>query len=282
MTVLPNLEIFETYLLNSRNRTFSDINAILFNSNNCLLITPNYLDKLESEFEDNELIKSLIVQLSDENRITENYIDNSSDNFIEQLFTDNISNIDCLFPICLTNKPNDSFFCYDEINKASKNKHYIIFELLKNNQLSLHYYDFRTNDEIEHLLKCIFNLPKNLSRIKIFNRYSEYNNIVFLKNKSIHYYNLIRGNRHQRKIDYIEIERELKQHLGRNVVLKSTNNSTIIHERKIFFNHFIITFDQALNNLLVTEPNWKIDIQVDRLECLIEWSKKERHFARLN
>lgn len=282
MNVLPNLEIFETYVLNSRNRTFSDVNAIFFNSNNHLLITPNYLNKLESEFEDSGLIKSLIVQLSDENRITENYIDNSSDNFIEQLHIDNVSNIDCLFSICLTNKPNESFFSYNEINKASKNKHYIIFELLKNNQLSLHYYDFRTNDEIEHLLKCLFSLPKNLSTIKIFNRYSEYYNIGFLKNKSIHYYNLIRGGKHQRKIEYIELEKELKQHLGRNVVLKTTFDLTILHERKIFFNYFILTFDQALNNLLVTEPNWKIDIQVDRLQCLMEWSKKERHFARLN
>jgi len=279
MTVLPAIDIFEKYVSNSRDKTFSDINSIFFNDNNNILISTSYLDLIESTF-DSELINLLVVELSDNNRISPDIIDNNEDNIFEKLYEDNCNNIDCLCAITLNETLSIDHYKYSRKDKKSKNKDFLIFELLKSNIISFHYYDFDTDLEIQKLLKTTFSLPKKLSKINIYNRYSEYNYLTFLANKSIHYFNLISGSYHIKKLEFIRIENDLKANLGRNLILKSTHDLKLLHERKIFFNHFILTFDQALDNLKVTEPNWKIDIEVDRKSCLNEWSKKNGSFVK--
>lgn len=283
MTILPSIDIFQKYISDSRDKAFSDINAILYNDDIDILLSSNYLNKLEEIFEDNEHLKALIVELSDHNRISVGTVDNMENEVFEKLYKDNVDLLDCLYAVTLDVTPNIEHFRYTKINKTNKNKEYILFELLKTSNLSLHYYDFTSNNEIQNFIKKIFQLPKNLSRILIYNRYSEYNHLQFLSNKSIHYFNLIpRNNPHSRRLEFIRIEADLKANLGRNLVLKSTADLTKLHERKIFFNHYILTFDQALSNILITEPNWKIDVQIDRKKCFNEWIKKNRHFANLN
>lgn len=283
MTILPSIDIFEKYISDSRDKAFSDVNAIFYNDDVDILISSNYLEKLENIFEDNEHLKSLIVELSDNNRLSVGVVDNSDTEFYEKLYEDNSEKIDVLYAITINETPNIEHFRYTKINKGNKNKEFILFELLKSSILSLHYYNFTSNTEIQNFIKKIFQLPKQLGRISIYNRYSEYNYLKFLSNKSIHYFNFIpRSTPYKRKLEYINIEADLKANLGRNLVLKSTDDSTQIHERKIFFNHYILTFDQALNNISITEPNWKIDVQIDRKKCYTEWIKKNRYFANLN
>ena len=287
MTVLPSMDVFEKYISNSRDRAFSDINSIFFNENIDVLITSNYLDILEMSLENIELIQALTIELSDDNRIAVNSIDNeikdTYENFYDKLYNDNIDNLDCLFAINIDEKPNFVNYKYSKRNKNNKNKEYLLFELLKSNILSFHYYDFNSNLEIQNLIKRVFGMPKNLSTVLIYNRYSESNYFTFLKDKSIHYFNLIPpGSNHKRLTEYIRIERDLKMNLGRNLVLKSTNEISKIHERKVLFNHFILTFDQSFDSSIITDPSWKIDIEFDRKVCLQEWNKKHGHFHRLN
>lgn len=282
MTVLPSLDIFEKYISNSRDRIFSDINSIFFNENVDVLISSNYLDIMDASLGNIELIQALVIELSDTNRIPQNIVDNNQVNFYEKFYTDNCDNIDCLFAITLNDYPTMPHYRYSIRNKENKNKEYIIFELLKSNILSFHYYDFNSNAEIQNLIKKVFNFPKNISRILFYNRYSEYNYFTFLKNKSIHYYNLIRGTNHYRATEFIRIENDLKVNLGRNVVLRSTNDLEKIHERKVIFNHFVLTFDHSFDSSIITEPSWKIDIEIDRKICLQEWAKKHKYFERPN
>ncbi|MFP8892028.1 hypothetical protein [Chryseobacterium sp. EZn1] len=284
MTILPSLDIIEKYVSNSRDKSFADINSILFNENLNVLLTKSYLNFLEENIDDIEILQTLVVELSDNNRISDNnVIDNNNDNIFEDLYNDNCDTIDCLFAITLDSQPNIIHYRYNKINKANKNIEFLLFSLLSSNILSLHYYDFKDNTQIQNFLKIIFKLPKKIDRIIIFNRYSEYNNFEFLKGKSIHYYNLIgRKRQRMRQLEYIAIESDLKKYLGRNLILKSVDDSTKIHERKIFFNHFFITIDQAFNNLQITEPNWKIDVEIDRKKCFLEWSKKMKYFYKLN
>ncbi len=282
MTVLPSLDIFKKYTSNTRDKEFSTVNNILFNDNVNVLITKNYISFLESKIEDFEQVQALIMELYDSNRTSEATIDNEDDNLYEKLYLDNVNQINCLFPISIEENFKIKHFKYSSISKLDKNKEYILFELLKSNNISFHYYDFKSNLQIQELIKNIFSFSQNTGRISIYNRYSEFKYFTFLKNKSIYYYNLIRGNNHTQRTEYIRINAELKNNLGRNLILHTTRQTDKIHERKIFFNTFILTFDNSFDNLLITEPNWKIDITVDRGECLREWSKKNQYFRRLN
>lgn len=282
MTILPSLDVFEKYNSNARDKVFSDVNNIFYNDNNDFLITSKYLDFLELNIEDDELIQLLIVELSDSGKICNNVVDNGDGNIFEKLYLDNCDRIDCLFAITIDEEPKINHYRYSKKNKQKKNREFIVFELLTKNIISLHHYDFKSNDEIQIFFKRLFDLPKNLSTISIYNRYSEYNYLNFLKNKSIHYFNLLKGRTTAKRLEFIRIESDLKHNLGRNLVLKSTDDSKLIHERKIFFNHFVLTLDQAFDNLLITELNWKFDIEVDRKKCFTEWAKKNRSFARLN
>ncbi|SHF09740.1 hypothetical protein [Chryseobacterium sp. OV279] len=284
MTILPSLDIIEKYVSNSRDRAFVDVNNILFNENVDILLTKSYLDFLEENIDNIEILRTLVTELSDNNRIAhENIIDNNNENIFEDLYTDNCDRIDCLFAITLNTQPNILHYRHSQINKINKNIEFILFSLLISSILSLHYYDFTDNNKIQNFLKTVFKLPKKIGRITIFNRYSEYDNFEFLKGKSIHYYNLIpKNNKRTRQLEYIAIESNLKSNLGKNLVLKSVGDLTKIHERKIFFNHFFITFDQAFSNLQITEPNWKIDVEIDRKKCFLEWTKKIVYFSNLN
>lgn len=285
MTVLPSLDIFEKYISNSRDKIFSDMNSIFFNENTNILITSNYLDLLAMHFDNIDLIQALAIELSDNNRTAINSIDNelkgTYENFYEKLYNDNVDSIDCLYAITLNENHNVIHFKYSEKNKQSKNKEFLIFELLTSNVISFHYYDFNSDLEIQNLIKKLFNLPKRLSRILIYNRYSESNYFTFLKHKSIHYFNAIVGTNNFRITEFTRIESDLKSSLGRNVVLKSTSDLTKIHERKVLFNHFILTFDHSFNSTIVSEPSWKIDIEIDRKVCLQEWNKKHKYFAKV-
>ncbi|SCY25164.1 hypothetical protein SAMN02927916_1616 [Flavobacterium anhuiense] len=286
MTILPSLDIFEKYISNSRDKVFSDINCIFFNENIDVLITSNYLELLEMYFDNNDLIQALIIELSDKNRTVVNYVDNelqnTYENFYEKIYTDNIDSLDCLYAISIGESPNIIHYQYSKKNKQNLNKEFLIFELLISNIISLHYYNFASNTEIQNLIKNVFKLPKKISRILIYNRYSESNYFHFLKHKSIHYFNAITGSNQFRRTEFIRIENDLKQNLGRNLVLKSTNDLTKIHERKILFNNFILTFDHSFNSTIVSEPSWKIDIEIDRKICLSEWNKKHQYFSRIN
>ena len=282
MTVLPSLDIFKKYTSNTRDKTFNTVNNILFNESINVLITKNYISFLESEIEDFEQVQALIMELYDSSRTSEVTTDNNEENLYEKLYLDNHHKINCLFPISINDDFQIKHFKFSSICKLKKNKEYILFELLKSNNISFHYYDFKSNTEIQKLIKIIFSFPKNTSRISIYNRYSEFKYFTFLKHKSIYYYNLIRGNNYSQRNEYIRIDTELKENLGHNVVLKTTRKTDKIHERKVFFDSFILTFDHSFDSLLITEPNWKIDITIDRGECIREWSKKNQHFTRLN
>ncbi|WP_396146390.1 hypothetical protein [Flavobacterium sp.] len=286
MTVLPSLDIFEKYVSNSRDRAFSDINSIFFNENIDILITSNYLDLLEMNLDNFDLIQALTLELFDNDRIANDLIDNeiqdTYENFYEKLYIDNVDKIDCLFAININENPNINHYKYYTRNKQTKSKEYLLFELLKSNILSFHHYDFNSNAEIQNLIKRVFSMPKNLSRILIYNRYAESNYFTFLKNKSIHYFNLIpSASKHQRTTEYIRIENDLKLNLGRNVILKSTDDLTKLHERKVLYNHFILTFDQSFDNTIITDHSWKIDVEIDRKICMQEWNKKHGYFVRL-
>ncbi|MBK1898020.1 hypothetical protein [Chryseobacterium paridis] len=234
-------------------------------------------------FGENEILQSLIVELSDTNRISVNAKDNNCDDIYEKLYMDNVEEIDCLFAISLDSEHTIDHFKYSKKNKQTKNKEYILYELLKDCNITFYHYDFKSNTEIQNFIKRIFNLPKKLSRILIYNRYSEYNYFQFLKDKSIHYFNLIPKNKiSQRKLEYIRINSDLKANLGRNLVLKTTDDLKLLHERQVFFNYFILHTDQAFDNLLITELNWRIQVNIDRKQCLNEWLKKNGQFVNLN
>ena len=124
MTILPSIDIFEKYISNIRDKAFSDINAIFFNENIDFLLTSNYLDFLEMHFGENEIIRALIVELSDTNRSSPNPIDNLEDSIYETLYLDNCDNIDCLFAITFNDKLNIEHYRYTEQNKIDKIKNF--------------------------------------------------------------------------------------------------------------------------------------------------------------
>ncbi|OAB26771.1 hypothetical protein SAMN05444395_1152 [Flavobacterium fryxellicola] len=286
MTVLPSIDILNKYSSNTRDKCFSDINSIFFNSEIDILFTKNYIEIIESEIDDMEVFSALLIELSDSNRLSINSIDAenvlNSQNACEKLYVGNVNNFDSLFVITKEENINVTHYKYDSINENTKNSEFLLFELLRCNKIILKYYNFKNDLEIQNIFKTLFNLPNKLGRINIYNRYVETNHFQFLKNKSIYYYNLTHLNYRQRINEYINNLAVLKNDLGRNVNLFTTSSTNLIHERKLFFNHFILTLDNSFNYTIKNEPNWILTIECDRKVYLTEWIKKNSQFRRLN
>ncbi|MFC0777163.1 hypothetical protein [Flavobacterium sp. HJSW_4] len=146
-----------------------------------------------------------------------------------------------------------------------KSKDYTFFYLAAYNPISLtkRFYDFDTDDDIKLFLEDIYKL-RTKNKITIFDKNINLTHRYydFFKNKGLafDYYTL-----KHRSFDIVERSNQyriLRDFFNRCAVYVYRAPVSNIHERRVMFNNLIIEFDNDPANILVSEPNWKIDIFV--------------------
>jgi hypothetical protein len=266
MVLLADLSIFELAFSNSKSKENRTISKILFNDDVQICFNQSIIDEYEKSLEDTEYFQAFVKELYDNNRIV---IEKSKPNLtLKEHFKDIAinSSISFLIPFCL-----DSVVEYIEeieniviLKEAKKNnKNWIAIELLTNSLCNVSYADFKKDDDIKLFFNSIFKLPKFVKEIKIFNRDQHCNYLENIKGHNINYYTKLPAgnvNLHFRN----ETKKEMQKALGNKLKLSYTNNPRVIHERKIIFDSLIITLDNALENITVTEPTWEIYLNYDK------------------
>lgn len=266
MVLLADLSIFELAFSNTKSKENRTINKILFNNDVQICLNQSIIDEFEKVLEETEYFQAYVKELYDTDRLV---IEKSNPNLsLKEQFKDIAinSNISFLIPICLESV--EEFINEIEnivILKESKkiNKNWIAIELLTNSLCNVSFADFKKDEDIKLFFKSLFELPKFIKEIKIFNRDQQYNYLENIKGQNIEYYTKMRaGNMdlHYRN----ETKREMQKALGNKLKLLYTNNPRVIHERKIIFDNLIITLDNALENITVEEPTWEIYINYDK------------------
>lgn len=266
MVLLADLSIFELAFSNIKSKENRTINKILFNKDVQICLNQSIINEFEKVLEETEFFQAYIKELYDSDRIV---IEKSNPNLsIKEQFKDIAinSNISFLIPICLESVEEyieqiENIVILNESKKINKN--WVAIELLANSLCNVSFVDFKKDEDINLFFKSLFELPKFIKEIKIFNRDQQYNYLENIKGKNIDYYTKMRaGNMdlHFRN----ETKKEMQKALGNKLKLSYTNNPRLIHERKIIFDNLIITLDNALNNITVVEPTWEIYINYNK------------------
>jgi hypothetical protein len=266
MVLLADLSIFELAFSNSKSKENRTINKILFNENVQICFNQSIIDEFEKIIEETEYFQAFVKELYDNDRIV---IEKSKPNLnSKEQFKDIAinSSISFLIPVCLDSveeyiKEIENIVVLKEAKKINKN--WIAIELLTNSLCNVSYADFKKDDDIKLFFNSLFKLPKFVKEIKIFNRDQHCNYLDNIKGQNIEYYTKLPAgnlNLHYRN----QTKKEMQKALGNKLKLLYTNNPRVIHERKIIFDSLIVTLDNALENISVSEPTWEIYINYDK------------------
>lgn len=266
MVLLADLSVFELAFSNSKSKENRIINKILFNNDVQICLNQSIIDEYEKVLGEIEFFQAFVKELYDSDRII---IENSNAKLsINEQFTDIAINskISFLIPICLE-KVDDYLEKIENIVvlKESKkiNRYWIALELLTNSFCNVSFDDFASDDEINLFFNSLFKIPKFIKEIKIFNRDQHYNYLQNIKGKNIDFYTKMSSARIHFSYRN-EIKKEMKNALGSKLNLHYTNNSRIIHERKIIFDNLIITVDNSFENITINEPTWEIYVNYNK------------------
>jgi hypothetical protein len=262
------------------------VERIMKNVNNNILLSRNILNYLKEIITEDDPIRDYfeqyILKIISERRV--NYPPPSdSYNYEEEfiyLYKKYIGNFVVAISLfdykyLAAELPNIASFVL--INKP--NTHWIITNLAANNPLpiTVRYYDFNSDHEIEVFLKNIFHLPRNIKEISIFDRNCNLNHNLFSvligKGILINYYTAKKQN-----LDTERCKQEIRRKFISNYCMYTTYRDKI-HERRIVFENIIIDTDEDFWNLEVSRPTWKIDISYCELTAK-ELLKKRSFFKR--
>lgn len=264
------------------------VEKIMKNNNNNFLLSRNIITHLKEIIPKDDPVRNFfeqfILKIISERRVTNPPPSSDCYNYEEEFMylSQNHAN-DLLFIISFYNyryleSKLSNIASIININKP--NFHWVVVNLAANSPLpiTVRYFDFNSNTEINHFFEIIFNLPSKINVINIFDRncnlgHSYFDSII---NKGI----LIRYYTAQKRIfsDTVFCRNQIKSKFINRYSMFITDIHNI-HERRIIFNNLIIDTDEDFWNLEFDRPTWKIDITYCELTAN-ELLKKRSLFRR--
>lgn len=246
------------------------ITKIIENDSNSFIINKELIDEyeglLKQQFGDNidniypfleEIISNHSINVrTDTTVLSDNLYNNIEDTYLadsslmKSIVYSNVS-------ISKDNSLENQYSCI--INEISKpNIHWLISEMAsgKNNSMSVRYFDFNSDTEINALFRNLFRLSNRHTLAYIYDRQTNFTHKIFDEIKDthlIHYYTSF--SRFDR-----DKNQEIKSNFRRVKIFKSKNKN--IHERRVIVKDLIIEADNDFWNIRVDEPTWKVDISI--------------------
>ncbi len=269
MDILLHVDILLMYfeeIFNVKKSTIGSlISSIITNETNSFIVNRIVLNEYEKrliEHYDNNLDSIYPFLIEFLSKKIDVAIEEDSDDFYKEIENEYLSNIEYAESIIYsnisnkkTNSLNNNYSCVlEEIKKP--NIHWLISQLaiLESNSLSLRYFDFNDDDEIQGLFDNLFMLSSRHPIVYIYDRQINFGHNLFnsIKNSHlIHYFTTFSIS------DYSD-NQIIKNNFKRVKIFKIRRNQ--IHERKIIIRDLIIEVDNDFWNLRCCEATWKIDI----------------------
>jgi len=152
--------------------------------------------------------------------------------------------------------------CFDLIDKP--NQSWIYFTLLQGNgrfSSTLIHSDFKSNYEIQDVIKNLINLKNPLSRkIHIQNDYVSFG-LIFdkIKGKKMTYCTSKYENGRLKSLDRLKIDKtRVKDYFGQKTAFKVSQDKKILHPRAIIYNKIVIIINHDFNEIIVGNTNWHL------------------------
>ncbi len=281
LLILPYLDVFQNCFDNTHTINGRLAMRILYNPDTKILVSKNYVNHLEQHFPNKEFFQALIKELYDSGRLESKQTENTVDNIDDEFFIlSQLPKIPVLIPIIFNSNfqlENRVTFICSKQKVIKLNKHWVQFEIAKNTQCTASHLDFKNDHEIQTYFDDIFSIPRYVRACYIFDRDKTHEKKEKLKGKNVKYYTLFSSEKHfEKKI----ILADLQKKLGGSLQLFSTNKKTLLHERKIIFENFILTCDNSFCNINSKEPTWEITFYFSP-SVAIEWQKKCNQFVQI-
>ena len=255
------------------------IKKIFTNENSKFVYSRKFLEYIKEELhdEDSDLFNALFTKLSDSGcNIASSETSSSFDEEIIHVYKNLDENV---FVSIFYNEP--SVKVAKEIpniaivSKTKKNNyHWIVTQLavLHPNKVTVSCLDFSENHEIDQFFKDVFSIPRNISRMNIFDRQtSQFNHKKFdsfKKKTSVFYYTFEHS-------QFLQDEPTIKSTF-KKVKIHTTRKRNDVHSRKLIFEGFILTSHHDFNEVLI-DSDWEVDILFSNTEA-IRWMKRCNKF----
>jgi len=281
MEILFYKDVLLRYLSNSfeNQQDKKNFYKILNNENSSFLFSKKFLKFIKSELdeEDEMLYQSLYTKLADDGyniRSSE-----TAETFEEELFhiysksqTNIVAHLAYQKPTeeVLSKIPNMAIF--SEIEKP--NFHWLVAQLVIQHphKVDLKCFDFQENIEVDLLFESIFQIPKHIEKVCIFNTFCnlEHDKFRYLISEGIkvEYYTKCSGARKR-----LERQESINQKFNHQTKTFFTKPKEKAHGRRIIFENIIISCDNDFQNLTVNAADWVIDVQYSESDAK-EWLKR--------
>lgn len=236
-----------------------DIQTVIEHPHNKIVITDKYLKELEKVFIPDSAYYNdftcFITELLDNEPKCDSVTLVPENGFDSEFI--NIANNHSETTIALSySKRSFSITNYAYFSSSTKNlKNTILISLLKERKYIARYTDFSDNNEILSFFKILYNIPKSIKYLTVFERYANVNHSLYdyIKDQGILFkYYMAKAtstDTYALKKKYVNIE------------IYSTNNKDLIHERTIIFDKFIVTMDDDPFVLDSKRETWSISVE---------------------
>jgi hypothetical protein len=281
LLVLPYPDVFQHCFENTHSPDGRIAMKIIYNPNNKILLSREYLDFLEEVFDNKDFFQGLIKELFDSGRIESKSTGQKLGDIDKEFVAlSNLPGISLLIPIAFMQKSTIenqvSFICIKE-KVIKPNSHWIKMEILMDTKCIVSHLDFKGNPDIQKYIGDIFSLPRFIKAVSIFDREQNSSCKIFFKHRNIKYFTLFRNVQLYEKRSILN---DLQKDLGRKLELWATKNGKLIHERKIIFENLILTCDNSFCNITCDEPTWEITFYYSPIVAK-EWENKCGHFIQV-
>lgn len=273
MNFLVDKSLFITYLQSSLIRTKSknvcNLIQVFENENNMLLLTKSMIDRIEDEIKDIPALlydfQSFVKSLNDSKRVlSQNIMEDNEAEEIINIYNNNFKN-DKLF--VFIKKDNISYdiireqcCIWDNISKP--NKDWIILYIVSTGQINVRYTDFASDKQIEAFFVNYFNLSPISKDVIILDSYCNY--------YGLNIFNPIRNNGYKvcvytssfkkKENEKVRLRKSIKDHFSKSTTVKFSSDKTLLHERSVIIDNFILEVNHDFAEIKRKNKNWKIDI----------------------
>lgn len=233
------------------------IKTVLENEHSTFLYSKQYFQNIQATLEDTDedSYQAWVKNVMDHGKNIKNTNQsNDFDALFEEIHAKSMANLVLTIAYQESNRSIQNIAI---LSKAEKpNYHWLVTTLaaLHPNKISVSCHDFNENIAVDTFFEAVFEIPRKISEVKIFDRQCNLEHCKFDKIQSVyvHYYTAFFRN------DMPQIKRDIQAKFRRSKVW--TTQAGLAHGRRIIFENIILLTDHDFRELEI-DRDWFIDIQ---------------------
>lgn len=276
MNLLVDKDMFVMYLTNclsrTKNKTISNLIQVFENEDNIFLLSELMIERIEHELSGVPSLlyefQSFIQSLSDDKRyLTQNVNEKIESEEIVKIFENNLQN-DYMFVFVKQEKDNYKSICnqccfWVNINKP--NKDWAILSFASNRQINVRYSDFASDRQIKQFFADFFKFnykSKNVTMLDSYCHLHRHDLFDSIRNNG-HIISVFTSSFNRKIFEVNALRKSIKEYFSRTTTVKFSSDKTLLHERTIMIDDFVLEANHDFAEIIRRNRNWKIDVIYD-------------------